>query len=133
LGLICRETGAGILLDVENLYLNARNHGFDPHAFLDGLPANAVKEVHVAGGMTLQQDFLPRPLFQDTHSHPVPEAALDLLDYALARQAPGVIVLERDDRLDQAEEILEDVARLRARLARHLEESHANPAVGSAG
>jgi hypothetical protein len=133
LGLICRETGAGILLDVENLYLNARNHGFDPHAFLDGLPANAVKEVHVAGGMTLQQDFLPRPLFQDTHSHPVPEAALDLLDYALARQAPGVIVLERDDRLDQAEEILEDVARLRARLARQLEESHANPAVGSAG
>ena len=38
LNLICRETGAGLLLDVENLYLNAHNHGFDPHAFLDALP-----------------------------------------------------------------------------------------------
>ena len=110
-----RETGAGILLDVENLYLNASNHGFDPYAFLDGLPLNAVKEVHVAGGVTLSEDFLQRPLLQDTHSHPVPEAALDLLDYALARQSPATIVLERDDRLEAADEILADVARLRAR------------------
>jgi uncharacterized protein (UPF0276 family) len=133
LSLICGETGAGILLDVENLHLNARNHEFDPYAFLDGLPANVVKEVHVAGGVTLQEDFLPRPLLQDTHSHPVPEAALDLLDYALARQAPAVIVLERDDRLDAVEEILDDVARLRARFDRQFEEPHVRPAAGSAG
>jgi uncharacterized protein (UPF0276 family) len=49
LNLICCETGAGLLLDVENLYLNAHNHGFDPHEFLDALPAGLVKEVHVAG------------------------------------------------------------------------------------
>jgi uncharacterized protein len=133
LSLICAETGAGILLDVENLYLNGRNHGFDPYAFLDGLPANAVKEVHVAGGVTLHEDFLPQPLLQDTHSHPVPEAALDLLDYALPRQSPTTIVLERDDRLDAVDEILDDVARLRARLDRRSEEPNARPAVGSAG
>ena len=57
LNLICRETGAGLLLDVENLYLNARNHGFDPYAFLDALPAGSVQEVHVAGGMTVQRGF----------------------------------------------------------------------------
>jgi uncharacterized protein (UPF0276 family) len=133
LSLICGETGAGILLDVENLYLNGQNHGFDPYAFLDGLPANVVTEVHVAGGVTLQEDFLPRPLLQDTHSHPVPEAAFDLLDYALARQSPVAIVLERDDRFDAVDEILDDVARLRARLDRRIEELHAGPAVGSAG
>jgi uncharacterized protein (UPF0276 family) len=133
LSLICAETGAGILLDVENLYLNGRNHGFDPYAFLDGLPADAVKEVHVAGGVTLHEDFLPGPLLQDSHSHPVPEAALDLLDYALARQAPMAIVLERDDRFDAVEEILDDVARLRARLDRRIEEPHARTALGSAG
>jgi hypothetical protein len=133
LSLICSETGAGILLDVENLYLNGRNHGVDPYAFLDGLPANAVKEVHVAGGVTFHEDFLPRPLLLDTHSHPVPEGALDLLDYALARQAPSVIVLERDDRFDAVEEILDDVARLRARLDRQFEEHHAKPALGSTG
>jgi hypothetical protein len=133
LSLICGETGAGILLDVENLYLNACNHGFDPYTFLDSLPTDAVKEVHVAGGVTLQESFLPQPLLQDTHSHPVPEAALDLLDYALARQAPSAIVLERDDRLEAFDEILDDVARLRARLDRQLEGSHAEPALGSAG
>jgi uncharacterized protein (UPF0276 family) len=133
LSLICRETGAGILLDVENLYLNGQNHGFNPYAFLDALPANAVKEVHVAGGVSLNEDFLPRPLLQDTHSHPVPEAALDLLDYALARQAPTAIVLERDDRLDAVEEILDDVARLRARFDGPIEETHARAALGSAG
>ena len=133
LSLVCRETGAGILLDVENLYLNGRNHGFDPYAFLDGLPADAVKEVHVAGGITLHEDFLPRPLLQDTHSHPVPEAALDLLDYALKRQKPGFIVIERDARFDAADEILEDVARLHARLKRRFEEPHARATLESAG
>ena len=133
LSLICRETGAGILLDVENLYLNACNHAFDPYAFIEDLPVESVKEVHVAGGVTLREDFLPKPLLQDTHSHPVPEEALDLLDYALARQAPMAIVLERDDRFDAVEEILDDIARLRARLDRPIKESHARPAFGSAG
>jgi uncharacterized protein len=132
LSLICAETGAGILLDVENLYLNASNHGFDPYAFLDGLPANSVREVHVAGGVVLHEDFLPRPLLQDTHSHPVPDAALDLLDYALKRQAPATIVLERDDRLDAVGEILDDVARLHARYGRQIEVSYAEPPVGPA-
>ena len=132
LSLICAETGAGILLDVENLYLNATNHGFDPYAFLDGLPANTVKEVHVAGGVTLLDDLLPRRLFQDTHSHPVPEAALDLLDYAFKRHAPQAIVLERDDRLEAVDEILDDVARLRARYS-PIEVPHGGPAVAAAG
>jgi len=132
LSLICAETGAGILLDVENLYLNAANHGFDPYAFLDGLLAYTVKEVHVAGGVTLLDDLLPRPLFQDTHSHPVPEAALDLLDYALKRQAPQAIMLERDDRLEAVDEILDDVARLRARYS-PIEVPHGGPAVAAAG
>ena len=132
LSLICAETGAGILLDVENLYLNAANLGFDPYAFLDDLPANTVKEVHVAGGVTLLDDLLPRPLFQDTHSHPVPEAALDLLDYTLKRQAPQAIVLERDDRLEAVDEILDDVARLRARYG-PIEVPDGGPAVAAAG
>jgi uncharacterized protein (UPF0276 family) len=133
LTLICRETGAGILLDVENLFLNACNHGFDPYAFIEDLPIDSVKEVHAAGGVTLREDFLPKPLLRDTHSHPVPEEALDLLDYALARQAPMAIVLERDDRFDAVEEILNDIARLRARLDRPIKEPHARPAFGSAG
>jgi uncharacterized protein (UPF0276 family) len=123
LNLICRETGAGILLDVENLYLNSRNHGLDPHALLDAFPAGLVKEVHVAGGVTVQKDFLKRPFLADSHSHPVPEEALVLLDAVLARHAPGTVVLERDDRLDAVDEILDDVARIRARIAQRQTEA----------
>ena len=134
LNLICGETGAGLLLDVENLYLNSRNHGFDPYAFLDALPAGLVKEMHVAGGVTVSEPFLERPFHADSHSHPVPEAALDLLDYALARQTPATIVLERDDRLDAGDEILDDIARVRSRLAgRQPGTAHARSIVGTPG
>ena len=117
LNLICTETGAGLLLDVENLYLNAHNHGFDPHAFLNDLPAGIVKEVHVAGGVPVHKNFLARPFLADSHSHPVPDGALDLLDHVLAKHRPDVVVLERDDRLQEFDEILDDVRRIRARVA----------------
>jgi uncharacterized protein len=134
INLICRETGAGLLLDVENLHLNSRNHGFDPRAFLDALPEDLVREIHVAGGVTVRENFLERPFFADTHSHPVPDGVLDLLDYALARHAPATIVLERDDRLDAVDEILDDVARIRARIAgRHSENARGYASVGSTG
>jgi uncharacterized protein len=133
LNLICRETGAGLLLDVENLFLNSCNHGFDPRAFLDALPAGLVKEMHVAGGVTVHEPFLEKPFLADSHSHPVPEAALDLLDYALARHTPATIVLERDDRLDANHEILDDVARIRLRVAnRQSGNAHAQSVVGAA-
>lgn len=117
LGLICRETGAGLLLDIENVYLNASNHGFDPYEFIDSLPPGLVREMHMAGGITIRDDSLARPLLADSHSHPVPDAAIDLLGHALARQTPSVIILERDDRLDAVDEILDDVARIRECVA----------------
>src|SRR5215467_2189985 len=133
LNLICRETGAGLLLDVENLYLNAHNHGFDAHTFLTDLPAGIVKEVHVAGGVTVHKDFLARPFLADSHSHPVPDAALDLLDHVLKRHAPETVVLERDDRLLEFDEIVDDVRRIRARIAAMQSGSvHVNTLVGAA-
>jgi uncharacterized protein len=130
LNLVCRETGAGLLLDVENVYLNSQNHGFDPRAFLDDLTPGMVQEVHMAGGVTVR-DSGGRPILADTHSHPIPEEALDLLDYALTRHGPQTIIVERDDRLDEGEEILDDVARIRARLASR-RSVHGQAAPGSA-
>jgi uncharacterized protein len=132
LNLICRETGAGLLLDVENVYLNSQNHRFDPKAFLDDLAPGLVQEVHMAGGVTVRAPAVGRPILADSHSHPIPEEALDLLDYALARHSPQTIIVERDDRLDEGEEILDDVARIRARLAAH-RIVHGEPTFGSAG
>jgi uncharacterized protein len=133
LSLICRETGAGLLLDVENLYLNASNHGFDPHDFLDALPRGLVQEVHLAGGIAVNEKASRQPVLVDSHSHPMPEGALDLLDRALLRQTPATIVLERDERLDAVDEILDDIARIRTRLAkRQHAHAHVPPAAGAA-
>jgi uncharacterized protein (UPF0276 family) len=116
LTLICRETGAGLLLDLENLHLNASNHGFDAYAFLDALPDGLVKEIHLAGGKSVIEPFLSRPLLVDTHSYPVPEEALSLLDYTLARQRPATIVLERDGRMEETDEILADLHAIRTHV-----------------
>jgi len=133
LNIISRESGAGILLDVENLYLNAANHGFDPYAFIDALSPGLVREVHMAGGIAVQSEGLDRPFLADSHSHPIPDAALDLLDYALARHAPSTIVLERDERLDVADEILSDIARIRERVDQRVKSVHGRAVAGSAG
>jgi uncharacterized protein (UPF0276 family) len=134
LTLICRETGAGLLLDIENLHLNAINHGFDPYRFLDDLPAGIVQEVHMAGGITVQDEALGRSFHADSHSHPMPEPTLDLLRQTLARQDPTTIILERDDRLDAADEIIDDVARIRACVdAAWTGTCDVETAVGSAG
>jgi len=115
LNLICSETGSGLLLDIENLYLNASNHGVDPYAFLDALPPGLAKEMHLAGGVTVRESFLEQPFLADSHSHRVPDGAWDLLEYALVRQKPHSIIIERFDAVD---EILDDVTHLRTRIDR---------------
>jgi uncharacterized protein (UPF0276 family) len=133
LNLICRETGAGLLLDVENLYLNASNHRFDPYEFLNALPAGLVKEVHMAGGATVDDGATGKSFLADSHAYPIPDAAFELLKAVLARQSPAAIVLERDDRLDAVDEILDDVARIRAAVASMpTGKDHVESVVGSA-
>src|SRR5260370_41564437 len=94
---------------------------------MDGVGRGFVREVHMAGGITISSVSFFKPLLADSHSHPVPDAALDLLEYTLARHTPSVIILERDDRLEAGDEILDDIARIRARVASRAEpfpESH---------
>lgn len=133
LTLICRETGAGILLDVENLYLNGHNHGVDPRAYIDALPPGTVREVHVAGGETVRDNWRGGEFLSDSHNRPIPEETLDLLDYALARHAPAAIVLERDDRIEAVDEIMLDLAQVRARLDTRYEIEHGESDLGPAG
>lgn len=117
IGLICRESGAGLLLDIENLHINACNHHFDARGFLDALSPGLVQEIHMAGGIAVRDARSGASILADSHSHPVGEETLDLLDYALERHHPKTIVIERDDRLEAGDEILADVARIRALLA----------------
>lgn len=85
------RTGAMMLLDVANLWCNWRNLGSDPRAVLDELPLDRIAYVHMGGGV--ERDGV----YHDTHAHPVPAGALELLEELCSRvDIPGVM-LERDD------------------------------------
>jgi uncharacterized protein (UPF0276 family) len=75
---LTRETGCGLLLDVHNVYTNAVNHGFDPHAWVGELDLGRVVEVHVAGGNELAG------MYTDSHAGPCPEPVWELLGRVVA-------------------------------------------------
>lgn len=87
----------------------------------------------MAGGITVHDDAVGRSFHADSHSHPMPEATLALLRHTLACHDPKTIILERDDRLDAVNEIIGDIARIRACvLAARAEGSDAETVAGSA-
>jgi uncharacterized protein (UPF0276 family) len=87
---ILDRTGALLLLDVANVYANARNRAEDPYAVLDKLPLERVAYVHVAGGS--EHDGL----YHDTHTDPTPPEVLDLVRALSTRHMPPAVMLERD-------------------------------------
>ena len=87
---ILDRTGADLLLDVANVYANARNRGEDPLALIDQLPLERIAYVHVAGGA--EHDGL----YHDTHTDPVPAAVLELVTALCERHLPPALMLERD-------------------------------------
>jgi uncharacterized protein (UPF0276 family) len=88
-GLVNR-TGCGILFDVENLYVNMRNLGVDAKAFIKAIPAEAVREYHLAG-YSLRDGCLV-----DTHNHPVYPEVWELYEYALQQIGPRPTLIEWD-------------------------------------
>ncbi|HEV7935973.1 MAG TPA: DUF692 domain-containing protein [Actinomadura sp.] len=96
---LLERTGALLLLDVANLYANARNRGEDPQRTLDALPLERVAYVHVAGGA--EHDGL----YHDTHTDPVPQEVLDLVAELCARRRPAGLLLERDGRYPPASDL----------------------------
>jgi uncharacterized protein len=88
---ILQQTEALLLLDIENVYANARNLGGDPLLFLDRLPLEKIAYVHVAGG------FEAGGLYHDTHAEKIPVGVLELLEELCARAAIPGVILERDD------------------------------------
>lgn len=94
---ILDRTDALLLLDIANVYANARNRGHDPVRLLDRLPLERVAYVHVAGGS--EHDGV----YHDTHTDPVPQAVLDLVGELCARRRPPALLLERDGRYPPAD------------------------------
>ena len=84
------RTDALLLLDIANIYANARNRGEEPTDLLDALPLSRIAYVHVAGGA--EHDGL----YHDTHTDPTPPEVLDLVTELCKRSTPPALMLERD-------------------------------------
>ncbi len=99
----------GWLLDINNVYVNARNHGFDPKAWLAGTPLQRVRQIHIAGHLWDAEDGL----IIDTHGEAVIDPVVDLLRWILPRIGrPVPVLLERDHNIPPLEELLAERARL---------------------
>ena len=108
---ILELTGCGLLLDLENVYINSYNLKFDPYAFLDDLPLERVVQIHIAG------HGAPADMILDTHDHPVSQEVWELLEYVVKRSPVRSILLERDDESPSFGGIMEELAHARRILA----------------
>ncbi len=103
----------GLLLDLENVHANARNHGYDPIEYLEALPLDRAIEVHLAGGV--EHDGI----YADTHSRPVPEESWQLLEWLVPRTSLRAVIIERDNDLPPLEELLIEVNRASKMMHAH--------------
>jgi uncharacterized protein (UPF0276 family) len=106
---VLERSGAKLLLDVNNVFVNARNHGFDAHAYLDRIPPERVVQIHVAG-----HSVRPDGLLLDTHGNAVRDEVYALLEHALRRVGPVPVLLERDQNFPDFSELAAEVRRLHA-------------------
>ncbi|WP_437875127.1 DUF692 domain-containing protein [Sorangium sp. So ce513] len=113
---VLERAGCGLLLDVNNLYVNGRNHGVDPAALLEKIPPGRVVAMHVAGHEWRDD----AGLLIDTHGAPVIAPVLDLLARAVARTGPVPVVLERDNDVPPLEALLAERAEVEAAYRRGL-------------
>lgn len=108
---VVRRSGCGLLLDVNNVWVNSRNHGFDPLRYLDALPGESIAEMHLAG-------FERRgDLLVDTHAARVSDEVWDLYREAVGRFGPRPTVVEWDANIPPLDVLLGEAAKAQAILA----------------
>lgn len=94
---LCRRSGCGLLLDVNNVYVSARNVGVDAQAYLDAVPADCIMEIHLAGH-SLDAGTSPA-LVIDSHDAVVDDAVWALYRHVIERVGPRPTLIERDDNI----------------------------------
>jgi uncharacterized protein len=107
LGEIAARADCLILLDVNNIYVSAVNHEFDPLEYLNAVPPERVQQIHLAGHEN-HGDYLV-----DTHDHPVCDPVWELYAAALARCGPVSTMIERDDHIPPLAELCAELTRAR--------------------
>ncbi len=110
----------GWLLDVSNVYVNSLNFGFDPRAWISGMPLDRVRQIHVGGYEKFGEVTI------DTHGAPISDPVIELLRWTLAKLGRRVpVLLERDHHLQELQALLLE----RGKLQEAYEEAFARPAL----
>lgn len=104
---ICTRADCDILLDVNNIYVSAFNHGFSADEYLDGIPKARVKQVHLAGHEHNGDHII------DTHDEPVPKDVLELYGKAIARLGMVPTMIERDANIPPFDELVRELQGVR--------------------
>jgi len=104
---LCRRADCLLLLDVNNVYVSAHNHGFDATEFVSSLPLDRVAQLHLAGHRDCGSHYL------DDHGAPVADAVWDLYRLVRARFGPVPTLLEWDENLPTLERLEQECARAR--------------------
>ncbi len=108
LSAVAEEADCGILLDINNIYVSAFNHGFDPMEYIDAVPTERVYQFHLAGHTHAGSHII------DTHDAPVVDDVWALYAGAWKRFGPVSTMIERDDRIPPLAELLDELDRARA-------------------
>jgi len=107
LGGVAEAADCGILLDVNNIYVSAVNHGFSPDDYLAGLPPERIGQIHLAGHSDAGTHLV------DTHDHPVPSPVWTLYRDAVRRFGPVSTLVEWDDHIPAFEELVAEAKHAR--------------------
>jgi uncharacterized protein (UPF0276 family) len=119
LGAVAEQADCGLLLDVNNVHVSATNHGFSAEAYLAGLPADRVAQIHLAGHTDMGAYLF------DTHDGPVSEPVWDLYRQALRRFGRVSTLVEWDDQIPELDVVRAEAERARAVETEVLEGTHA--------
>ena len=107
LSAVCEAADCHILLDVNNIYVSSHNHGFDPRAYLRGVPAERVHQFHLAGHTRNGN------IIVDTHDHPIIDGVWELYADALRLFGPVSTMIERDAHIPPLKELLAELDQAR--------------------
>ncbi len=105
---LAKRADCELLLDVNNVYVSSRNHGFDARRFIDAMPRERVRQIHLAGHEDHGDHLI------DTHDHPVCDAVWDLYAHSVSRLGAVPTMIERDDHIPPLAELLAELDRARA-------------------
>lgn len=108
---ILEEADCGMLLDVNNVYVNAKNHGYDARAFIDALPHERVVQIHLAGHDVTEDAII------DTHGQPVCEEVWALYRYTLQKTGKVSTLIEWDHAIPSMSAVLDQADRARQLLS----------------